>query len=83
MLADQHAGLECLDRQCLALEDIVDYLERGSLEALDPAFDPDPVAVGRGNVEFRPRIHHGYADQAVFMDDVLFRETGRFGNLVQ
>src|SRR3954451_11351589 len=75
MLADQHAGLERLDRQRLALEHVVEHLERGSLETLDPAFDPDPVAMGRGNVEFRPRIHHGYADQAISVDDVLLRKT--------
>src|SRR3978361_477044 len=78
MLADQYAGLERLDRQRLALEHVVDYLEAGALETLDPAFDPDPVAMVRRNVEFRPRVDHGNADQTVFVDDVLFRETGRF-----
>src|SRR5439155_18792045 len=70
MLADKHASLERLDRQGLALEHVVDHFEARSLETLDPAFDSDPVAVGRGDVEFRPRIHHGYADQAIFVDDV-------------
>src|SRR5687767_5478711 len=69
MPADQHAGLERLDRQRLPLEHVVGHLERGSLETLDPALDPDPVAMGRGNEEFCPCIHHGDADQAIFVDD--------------
>ena len=37
--ADQHAGLGRLDGELLALENVVDHLEAGSLETLDPAFD--------------------------------------------
>src|SRR5947209_1192854 len=77
MAPDQHAGFERLDRQCLALEHLVGDLEAGTLEALDPAFDRDPVAMGGGDVEFRPRIDHGNADQAVCLDDVLLGEAGR------
>src|ERR1700687_5256524 len=44
-------------------------------ETLDPAFDRDPVAVGRGDMKFRPRIHHGNADQAIFLDDILLGEA--------
>src|SRR6266851_9516695 len=76
MAPDQHAGLESLDRQRLALEHLVGYLEARTLETLDPAFDRDPVAMGRGDMKFRPRIHHGDADQAIFPDDVLLGETG-------
>src|SRR6202047_2552181 len=75
--ADQHAGLEGLDRQRLALEHLVGHLEARALEALDPAFDRDPVAMGRGDVEFRPRVDHGNADQTIFVDDVLLGEAGR------
>src|SRR3984893_1885368 len=76
MTADQHAGLDRLDRQRLALEHLVGDLEARALEAFDPAFDRDPVAMGRGDMEFRPRIDHGNADQPVFLDDVLLGETG-------
>src|SRR5438309_7680786 len=65
MTADQHAGLERFDRQRLALEHLVRDLEAGALEALDPAFYRDPVAMGRRDMEFRPCIHHGNADQSV------------------
>ena len=50
---DQNAGLESLDRQRVALEHLVGHLEAGALETLDPAFDPDPVAMGRRDMEFR------------------------------
>src|ERR1700732_2510372 len=76
MTADQHAGLERLDRQRLALERLVGDLEARALEAFDPAFDRDPVAMGRGDIEFRPRVDHGNADQPVFPDDVLLGEAG-------
>src|SRR6202158_2777957 len=46
-------------------------------ETLDPAFDREPVAMGRREVKFPPRIHHGNADQAIFLDDVLLGEAGR------
>src|SRR5438045_1935211 len=49
MAANQYAGLERLDRQRLALEHVVRHLETRPLEALDPAFDRDPVAMGRGD----------------------------------
>src|SRR5882762_11932654 len=75
MAADQYAGLEGLDRQRLALEHLVRHLKTRALEAFDPAFDRDPVAMGRGDMEFSPRIHHGNADQAIFADDVLLGET--------
>src|ERR1700737_136459 len=75
MTSDQHAGLECLDRQRLALEHLVGHLEAGTLETLDPAFDRDPVTVGRGDMKFRPRIHHGNADQTISLDDVLLGEA--------
>src|ERR1700738_1265640 len=74
--ADQDAGLERLDRQRLALEHKVGHLEAGTLETLDPAFDRDPVAMGGSDMKFRPRIHHGNADQAVFPDNVLLGKAG-------
>src|ERR1700676_3874039 len=58
MASDQNPGLEGLDRQRLALEHLVGDLEARALETLDPALDGDPVAMGRGDVEFRPRIDH-------------------------
>src|SRR4029077_16494872 len=76
MASDQHARLERLDRQCFFLVHLVRYLEARALETLDPAFHRDPVAVGRGDVEFRPRIDDGGADQAVFFDDVLLGKAG-------
>src|SRR6266851_5677418 len=77
MTADQHAGFERLDRQGFALEHLVDHLEARALETLDLALDRDPVAMGRGDVEFRPRIHHGNADQTIFLDDILLGEARR------
>src|ERR1700722_1243677 len=74
--ADQHAGLERLDRQRLALEHPVGYLETRTLEAFDPALDGDPVAMGRGDIKFRPRVHHRDADQAIAPDDVLLGGAG-------
>src|SRR3984885_15062659 len=74
--ADQHAGLERLDRQRLALEHPVGHLETRTLEAFDPALDGDPVAMGRGDIEFRPRVHHRDADQTIALDDVLLGEAG-------
>src|SRR5712675_615936 len=76
MTTDKHADLERLDRQRLTLVHLVGHLETRTLETLDPALDRDPVAMGRGDVKFRPRIHHGNADQAVFLDDVLLGEAG-------
>src|ERR1035438_3607236 len=76
MTADQHAGLERLDRKRLALEHLVGDLKARTLETFDPAFDRDPVAMGRGDMEFRPRVDHGYADQAVLPDDMLLGEAG-------
>src|SRR5882724_1485186 len=73
--SDQHTGFERLDRQRLALEYLVDDFKARALEALDPAFDRDPVAMGRGDVKFRPRVHHRNADQAIFPDDVLLGKT--------
>src|SRR5882757_642469 len=73
---DQHASLERLDRQRLALEHLVGHLEAGALEALDPAFDRDPVAMGGSNMKLGAGIDHGNADQAVFVDDILLRKTG-------
>src|SRR6185437_5208857 len=35
------------------------------------------VAMGRGDVEFRPGVDHGNADETVFVDDVLLGEAGR------
>src|SRR4030088_1719071 len=72
---DQHAGLECLDRQRVALEYLVRHLEAGALKTRDPPFDRDPVAMRRGDMKFRPCVDHGNADQAVFPDDVLLRKT--------
>src|ERR1700733_6091670 len=77
VMPDQHPRLERLDRKLLTLIDLVGHLETRSLETLDPAFDRDPIAVGRGNIEFRPRVDHGNADQAVFPDDILLGEAGR------
>src|SRR6266436_9892902 len=76
MPSDQDAGLERLDCQRLALEHLVGNFKTRTLEPLDPALDGDPVAVGRGDMEFRPCIHHGNADQAIFPDDVLFGKAG-------
>src|ERR1700733_12243151 len=76
MMPDQHAGLERLDRQRLALEHLVGHLEARTLETLDPALDRDPVAMGGGDVEFRPCIHHGNADEAILLDDVLLGKAG-------
>src|SRR5438105_2876585 len=76
MTPDQNAGLERLDRQRLALEHLVDDLKARALETFDPAFDGDPVAMGRGDIEFRSRVDHGNADQAVFLDDILLGEAG-------
>src|SRR6476469_6236014 len=76
MPSDQHAGLERLDRQRLALEYFMGHFKTRTLETLDPALDGDPVAVGRGDIEFRPCIHHGNADQTKLLDDILFGETG-------
>src|ERR1700727_1529431 len=77
VMPDQYPRLERLDRKPLTLVDLVGHLETRSLEALNPAFDRDPVAMGRGNIEFRPRVHHGNADQTIFPDDVLLGEAGR------
>src|SRR5271170_2502787 len=71
MTANQYAGLECLDRERLALEHPVGDLKARTLETLDPAFDRDPVAMGRGDMEFRARVDHGDADQPVLLDDIL------------
>src|SRR3954447_19621776 len=76
MTAHQHAGLEGFDRQRLALEDAMHYVKARSPPRLDPALDGNPVAMGGGDVEFRPRVHHRNADQTVFFHDVLLRETG-------
>src|SRR3954462_6480943 len=76
MAADQHAGLERLDRQPLGLEHVVDHVEARAAPGLDAALDGDPVAMGRGDMEFRARIDHRYSDQAVFFDDVLLGEAG-------
>src|SRR5665213_497996 len=73
--ADQHPGLERLDRQRVGLEHLVGDLEARPLETLDPAFDRYPVAMGRGDMEFGPGIHHGNADQAVFLHDILLGEA--------
>src|SRR6202043_1008145 len=70
------AGLERLDRQRLALEHLVGHLKTRTLEAFDPAFDSDPVTVGRGDIKFRPCIDHGNTDQAIFPDDVLLGKAG-------
>src|ERR1039458_8674738 len=75
--SDQHAGLERLDRQRLALEHLVDHLEARPPEALDPAFDGDPVAVSRCDMKFRLRLHHRNADQAISLYDVLLRSEER------
>src|SRR5882672_700842 len=77
MTADQHTGFERLDRQSFPLEHLVGYLEARTLETLDPALDRDPVAMGRRDIEFRPRVDHRNADQAIFLDDVLLRKAGR------
>src|SRR3954469_23898115 len=76
MAADQHAGLERLDRKTLAFEYVVDHVETRAAPGLDPALDPDPVAMGRGDMEFRPRVEHRNADQAILLDDVLLGEAG-------
>src|SRR6266852_74128 len=76
MTADQHTGFERLDRQSFPLEHLVGHLEARTLETLDPALDRDPVAMGRRDIEFRPRVHHRNADQTIFLDDVLLRKAG-------
>src|SRR5438270_7246420 len=76
MPPDQYAGLERFDRKRLALEHLVGDLKARALETFDPAFDRDPVAMGRGDIELRPRVDHGDADQAVFSDDILLGEAG-------
>src|SRR6202048_5628659 len=68
---DQHASLERLDRQRLALEHLVGHLEAGAPEALDPAFDRDPLAMGGSNMKLGAGIDYGNADPAVFADDIL------------
>src|SRR5882757_7468295 len=77
MASDQHPRLERFDRQRLAFEHLVNHVKTRAAPCLDPAFDSDPVAMSRGDVEFRPRVHHRYADQPVFLDDVLLGEAGR------
>src|ERR1700754_445381 len=77
MAPDQHAGFECLDCQRLVLEHVVDHIKTRAAPGLDPAFDPDPVAMGRRDMEFRPRVDHRYADEAILLDDVLLGEAGR------
>ena len=71
MMPDQDPRLEGLDRQRIALEYLVGDLKTRMLDAFDPGFDRDPVAMCGGDVEFCPRIHHGNADQAVLPDDIL------------
>src|SRR3984885_798500 len=61
VMPDQHAGLERLDRQRLALEHLVGHLEARAFETLDPAFDRYPVAMRRGDIEFSRRINSGSA----------------------
>src|SRR6185437_9478439 len=39
--------------------------------------DGDAVAVGRGDMEFRTGVHHGDANQAILLDDVLLGEASR------
>src|SRR3981081_2372092 len=76
MVSDQNPGLKRLDRQRLALEYLVGDFKARTLEAFDLAFDGDPVAMGRWDVEFCPRIYHRDADQAVAFHDILFGEHG-------
>src|SRR5262249_45223107 len=47
-----------------------------AFEGFDAALDGDPVAMGRGDVEFRTGVDHGNTNQAVFVHDVLLGETG-------
>src|SRR5262249_26521442 len=77
MRPDQHSRLEGLDRELIALEDLVADLEARALETLDAAFDGDPVAMSRWDVEFCARVDHGDADETIFLHEVLLGEAGR------
>src|SRR5258708_14006884 len=75
MPSDQHPGLKRLARQRLALEHLVGHFKTRTLETLDPALDGDPVAVGRGNIEFRPRIPQRHPARAIFPAHVWLSAT--------
>src|SRR4051812_11417630 len=62
---DEYAGLEALERQRLALENLMRDVERRALDALDPALDRDPVAIGGRDVELGAGVDHGDADEPI------------------